>query len=150
MKPDALSGLIWLAIGVFAVVEGYALELGTANDPGSGALIFWAGILLTALSAGLLVNAVRGGEEGTVAALWRDLRWPKVVWVVAVLAAYGLALLPAGFLVSTTIFLFVLFLSVEWTRPPVAAAMAIGATVAVYFLFVRVLGVGLPRGILSF
>ena len=151
MKPDLLSGLVWLGVSVFAIVEGLDLGLGSPSDPGSGALIFWAGLLMALLSVGVMADGLRQGTETVaLARLWDGARWRKVVWIVAVLVAYGAAMLPIGFLVSTGVFLFVLFLSVEWTRPPIAAAMAIGSTLAVYVLFVRVLGVGLPPGILSF
>jgi putative tricarboxylic transport membrane protein len=150
VKPDLLSGLVWLGVGLYAIWEGLDLGLGSASDPGSGALIFWAGVLLAGLAAGLIVDAFRQPTGEGLAALWAGTRWPKVVWITLVLAAYGMALLPVGFLISTVVFLFILFVSVEWTRPPVAGAMAVLSTLGVYLLFARVLGVSLPRGLLAF
>lgn len=150
MKADLPSGLLWLAIGVFVAWEGYDLGLGTTNDPGSGFLLFWAGLLMAVLAAVQLAQAVRGGGGGPIAALWPGAFWWKPVVAVLLLAAYGALLLPVGFLVSTFVFLLVLMLTVDRTPPAAALAVALGATLAVFLVFDRWLGVGLPRGIFHF
>jgi putative tricarboxylic transport membrane protein len=150
MKPDLPSGLLWLAAGAFVAWEGYDLGLGAAHDPGSGFVLFWAGLLLAALAVAQLVQAARRTSEvDGVTALWRGLRWWKPVYAVALLAVYAVALLPVGFLLSTAAFLLVLLLTVDRNPPAVAVGVAVGATAVCYLVFDKWLGVPLPRGIFS-
>jgi putative tricarboxylic transport membrane protein len=149
VKPDLPSGLLWLGLGAFVTWEGWDLGLGASNDPGSGFVLFWAGLLMTLLAGVQLVRCVAGGGDGggRIGDLWRGLAWWKPVAAVVVLAVYGAALLPLGFLVSTVVFLLVLMLAVDRNPPAVAVAVAVGATAAIFLVFDKWLGVGLPRGI---
>jgi hypothetical protein len=119
VKPDLPSGLLWLGLGAFVTWEGWDLGLGASNDPGSGFVLFWAGLLMTVLAGVQLVRCVAGGGDGggRIGDLWRGLAWWKPVAAVVVLAVYGAALLPLGFLVSTVVFLLVLMLAVDRNPP---------------------------------
>lgn len=147
MKADLPSGLLWLALGGFVAVEGHELGLGTANDPGSGFLLFWAGLLMAGLALVQLGRCPAGEGGGRLAGLWPGPRWWRPVAAVLALAAYAAALLPVGFLISTFAFLLVLMLAVDRTPPATAFAVALLATAACILVFDRWLGVGLPRGI---
>ncbi len=149
MKPDLPTGLLWLAAGAFVAWEGYDLGLGTTNDPGSGFVLFWAGLLLAALAAIQLAQAAARPAVTGLADLWRDVRWWKPAYAVVLLAIYAMALLPVGFLVSTVAFLLVLLLTVDRNPPATAVTVAVTATAICYLVFDKWLGVGLPRGIFS-
>ena len=43
------GGLIWLALGVFVIWPGFKLKLGSINEPGSGYVLFYTGILMCAV-----------------------------------------------------------------------------------------------------
>lgn len=100
-------------------------------------MLFWAGLLMTLLAGVQLVRCVAGGGDGggRIGDLWRGLAWWKPVAAVVVLAVYGAALLPLGFLVSTVVFLLVLMLAVDRNPPAVAVAVAVGATAAILLVF---------------
>lgn len=151
MRPDLAGGVAWLAAGAWMAWEACDLGLGSAHDPGSGFVLFWAGLLLAALALVQLATAVRGGGDGAaIGGLWRGADWRKPLLAVVVLTGYAAALQPLGFLVSTALFLLILLLAIEPTRPPVAVLLAVGTSAAVWGLFDRLLGVGLPRGVLGF
>lgn len=147
MKADLPSGLLWLGIGVFVAYEGHDLGLGAPSDPGSGFVLFWAGLLMTGLALVQLAACVRGPGGGPIAGMWPGPLWWKPAAAILVLAVYGTLLLPVGFLISTFLFLLVLMLAVDRNPPAVAVTVALAATVIVYLVFDRWLGVGLPRGI---
>lgn len=153
MKPDLPSGLLWLGAGAFVAWEGYDLGLGTRGDPGSGFVLFWAGLLLAALAMVQLVQAVStaAGTTGApgISGLWREVRWWKPAYAVVLLTIYAMTLLPVGFLISTAAFLLVLLLTVDRNPPVTAVAVALAATGLCYLVFDKWLGVGLPRGVFS-
>lgn len=70
MKADLPSGMLWLGIGVFVAYEGYDLGLGVPSDPGSGFVLFWAGLLMAGLALVQLAASVRGHGGGPIAAMW--------------------------------------------------------------------------------
>jgi putative tricarboxylic transport membrane protein len=147
---DIASGALLAALGFFFVAAGRDLGLGRLSDPGSGFLIFWVGLILIALSSGVVVVAWRSGidgEGGTLRSVWAGANWRKVGYVVLVLAVYAWALPTLGFLLATVVLLLVLFRTVEpqsWTTSVVGSAVA---TLAAWLLFVKALGTQLPTGL---
>lgn len=74
-----------------------------------------------------------------------------VMAVAAVWALLYYAVLEhAGYLLSTTVFLFGLLLHFNPRRHVMNAAIAVGFAVVVYALFTKLLSVDLPQGILGF
>jgi len=148
---DIISSLFWLAIGIGICCGAYELELGTLRDPGSGFMFFWAGFLMAVLSLGVFIQAMRKkgipGELKKV--LWTEIRWKKIVIVLAVLFLYAYFFTILGFILSTILLLIFLFKAVEpqsWTK---AILGAIISTLAAYSLFHLWLGSQLPRGLLG-
>ena len=148
---DIISSLFWLAIGIGVCYEAYHLELGTLRDPGSGFMFFWAGIVMIGLSLGVLVRAIRKksvpGELKK--ALWTEIRWKKIIIVLAALFLYAYVFSVFGFILSTILLLTFLFKAVEpqsWTK---AILGAIISTLSAYCLFHLWLGSQLPEGLLG-
>lgn len=145
---DALSALFWLAIAVGITASGWELGLGQLNDPGSGFMIFWVGVAMTALGLGALGIAWRQPIGAGLAGLWAGARWRPVPYVVALLAIYAWLLPWLGFPILTVLLLAVLFKSIEPQRWSVAILGALAATGASWLLFARWLGTQLPLGTL--
>ncbi|MEA2936203.1 MAG: putative tricarboxylic transport rane protein [Variibacter sp.] len=143
---DLIGGVFWLAIAAGITASGYELRLGVLNDPGSGFLVFWVGVIMLALSSAALLQAFRQPAGVGIASLWAGTRWWQVPYVVALLAAY-VALLPyLGFPLTTVLLLVVLFKTIE---PQGWAASIVGALVIAaitYLVFARWLGTQLPLG----
>jgi putative tricarboxylic transport membrane protein len=145
MPRDLVSALFWLAVAIFAAVEGLALKLGTLSRPGPGFFPFWGGVVLGLLS---LVHLVR--SLGTYSVRARSaVRPAKLALVVAATLGYLLLLELLGFVAVTCLFLFLLFRLEErsWTFSAVGALLG---ALASYGLFQVWLKTQLPTGPFGF
>jgi putative tricarboxylic transport membrane protein len=145
---DILAALFWLAVALGVVAAGWDLRLGILSDPGSGFLLFWVGIVMAALSAGVLVAALRRPATERLRAIWSGLRWRHVPYVAALLALYAWLLPTLGFPLATVLLLLALFKTVEPQGWAVAAVGALASTAIAYLVFARWLGTQLPIGTL--
>jgi hypothetical protein len=130
-------GLSLIAVGAFAAWEAFRMPHGTAALPGPGVLPFALGVLIAACALILIVARTSPDEPVTVG------NRPVFCALLAVLAA-GLLWERAGFLITSTFFLFVLLWMLSplgWWRSLIAAA--VGAAVA-RFAFQNLLNVVLP------
>jgi putative tricarboxylic transport membrane protein len=147
---DILSALFWLAVALGVTAAGWRLRLGTLTDPGSGFMIFWIGILMTALCLAALAAALRSGDRTALSGLWANSRWRYVPYVAVLLALYAWLLPTLGFPVVSTLLLLILFKTIEpmgWTAAIVGSVASTGAA---YLVFARWLGTQLPLGTLWF
>jgi putative tricarboxylic transport membrane protein len=147
-RADIASSLFWMVMGGFVAWSGWDLELGAANDPGSGFLLFWVGMIMLGLAGAVLLEALRA-PAGPVRALWAGARWSKVVLVLAALAAYGWALPRLGFILTTSLVLVFLFKVVEPQRWSVAIGGALASALIAHLVFKVWLGAQLPVGLLG-
>ena|SRR3989442_4265413 len=145
MPRDVVSALFWLAVAIFAAVEGLALKLGSLSRPGPGFFPFWGGVSLGLLSLVHLVTSLGTHSTGARSAF----RSVKLAVVVAALLAYLLLLEPLGFGIVTFLFLFLLFRLEQrsWTFSAVGAL--VGALTS-YGLFQLWLKTQLPPGPFGF
>ena len=145
MPRDLVSGLFWLAVAIFAAVQGLSLKLGSLDRPGPGFFPFWGGVVLGVLSVVLIVRGFRrAGPSPPI----RPESWKPVV-VVGALLAYLLLLEPLGFVAVTFLFLLILF-RLERRGWAFSAASAAVGTLASYALFQVWLRTQLPIGPFGF
>jgi putative tricarboxylic transport membrane protein len=145
-KTELWSGLAGLALSIFVVWSGLALKLGTINDPGSGYVMFYAGLLMVLFSLIMLYGAIKDGGP-TFLSLWRDVLWTKPLIVIALLVAFTLVFETVGFLVSTTTLLIALLRVIDpvaWTR---AIPIAILVPLICWYVLQKLLLIQLPSGI---
>ena len=148
---NRISAVFFLAVGIFFWVYARSVEIGTWNEPGPGFLPFWGGIVLTAMSIGLLMRTFGGKLPPITHSFFpRADSWKRVAATFAALIVYNLLLTPLGFTVTT--FLFVGFLvrfifPQSWTRTLVVAVLS---AVAARLLFINFLETQLPKGFLGF
>lgn len=145
MSRDLVSGLFWLAVAGFAVVQGWALKLGTLNRPGPGFFPFWGGVVLGVLSLILLAGALGARPRTSVGALGS----PKLAVVVVALLGYVMLLEVAGF-AAVTFFFLLLLLRLEGRGWPASVLTALLGTVGAYALFQLWLKTQLPTGPFGF
>jgi len=145
-RADIASSLFWGAVGAYVCSAGWALELGSVRDPGSGFLLFWIGVIMVGLSLGIFAGALRR-RAGEGPQLAFGARWRRVVLVVAALFAYAWALGWLGFVATTVVLLVVLFKGVEPQRWSVALAGAVASALVAYAVFQLWLGAQLPAGV---
>jgi putative tricarboxylic transport membrane protein len=146
-NAEIWGGVFFAGLGCFAVYAGFDLGLGQVNEPGPGAIIFWAGAVMVILCSFTIFGpAARTSQQ--LAELWVDARWGKVLIAVGALIAYAAILGTAGFLLTTFVLLIVLLRVIDPVRWPVAIAVAVGAPAVVWFVVERGLAVRLPSSIL--
>jgi putative tricarboxylic transport membrane protein len=147
-NKELWSGVVGLALSIFIVWSGYSLKLGTINDPGSGYVMFYAGLLMIVFSLITLYGAIKDGGP-TVMSLWRDVLWTKPLLVIALLIVFTLVFETLGFLVSTILLLIALLRVIDpvpWSR---AIPIAVLVPVICWYVLVKLLLIQLPVGILA-
>ena len=145
-NTELWTGLVALALSLFVVWAGIDMGMGTINDPGSGYVLVYAGLLMILFSAIMLYSAVKDGGP-TFLSLWRDVLWTKPLIVIALLIAFTLVFETLGFLISTTILLLVLLRVIDpvpWIR---AVTIAVLVPLVCWYVLVKLLLIQLPAGI---
>lgn len=149
---DVHAGLVAAAIGVVLLVGAFAIQ----GDPSRASVIGPAVFPITiaaaiiACSLGLVVQGLVRPSGAPVETVGTEpppeLSRQKVLVTFAMFAAYIVAFIPAGFVVSTILFLTVLPTYVAHGKVLRNAAFAVVFSILVYLLFDHLLGVQLPPG----
>ena len=141
-------GVIVLAVGVLLLWQGWAVP-GDFGPKGPRFMPVVLAIGWILLAAAYLAGAVAGlvGRRGGTAS--ERLDHPlRVLALVVALIAYAYLISPLGYLISTAM-LFAISAAIMGSRNHIRDAMvAVGLTVAVYYLFSRGLSIYLPPGVL--
>lgn len=140
---DALIGLALAAGGAIFGAFAWPIPRGEAGNPGPGFLPLALAALLIALGIGCAVRAVRARESSTVTLAER-----KAVTCVAALAGAALGFAPLGFVPTVAAFLAVLFAVLGRLRWWTAALAGCAASLALWLVFDKALGLALPMGVL--
>ncbi len=149
-RNDLLGGFFFLSVGIIFAVYARSVDIGTLDEPGPGFLPLWAGVLLGLLSAALILKTVFKKFEAGAPFFPESDSWKRVGMIVLSLVAYNFLLKPLGFILVT--FLFVAFLvkcifPQTWLK---TFAIATLSTAAVQLIFVNLLELRLPKGLLGF
>jgi hypothetical protein len=137
--------LFWIALGLAVAGMSPRYVLFDASGPGGGFLPFLAGIILSTCGCVLLRNA--SADSGAY--------WPRggvllrMGTVVVGLAAITLLMPHLGFVLTVIPVMMVLMQAIERQSWVEVLAISVISTLTVYFLFTRLLGTALPRGLLD-
>ena len=148
-NPDRFSSIACLVGGAMTALWSLKYGFGSFSEPGVGFITFFAGAILALLSLLLLFSSFREEESAGLRALWAGLDVKKVVYVLALLVAYTLLLRPGGFLLCTSVLLFLLFRVKGSYGVWATFLVSLSVTAVSYLLFQVWLQVQLPRGILG-
>jgi len=149
-RSDLWSGAFLLLLGLAYSWEAQKLGLGTPRTPAPGFFPFLLGSLLGLLSLIFLYTTFsRKRTEAPSPGLWKGLRWPKTLLILATITAYIFLVEPLGNLIATLLLMGFLFKGIEPQRWRVALLGAVLSSSETYILFKVFLQVQLPRGILS-
>lgn len=145
-----------LVIGLAFVVGGIALGLASYGMPSLGGQMVGPGLLPTIVAAGFVLFggglALQGWRSARVAlpprsALsWQAVRVPAVV--IGGLVLYIAALEPVGFLVATMVYVTAVILACGG-RLASGVIFAAAITLGIDWVFLNLMGVPLPAGILG-
>lgn len=148
-KYEIIVTLFWIGLSLFAMIFSYRLRLGEFHSPGPGLMPFILGILLLLISLYVLIKSLlkKGREKDVDETPGREqskTNYGKIGLVLAALFAYAFLLERLGFLITTWIFLFLLFRSAgnRW----ITALVGSTSTVLVTFFVFTWLGCRFPVG----
>jgi putative tricarboxylic transport membrane protein len=145
-NSELWGGLIGLALGIFVIRSGINLKLGSINDPGSGYVLFYTGILMCLFALTIMFAAVTEGGA-SFASRWEGARWTRPLIVIACLIAFSLALEPLGFLLSAIPLMLLLLRAVDPVRWTFAVPIAVLTPLGAWWVLKHVLLIQLPSGI---
>jgi putative tricarboxylic transport membrane protein len=147
MTKERGASLIFILTGVYGLIFSIGLPLGKWNEPGPGVFPL---VLSGLLCLSGILWFIQGKKRGEGGIEWRGLAKKLVtpLQIVALTAAFILTLDRLGYLVTASLYLFVLFIWVSRYRLWVAIGLSIVIGVGSWFFFEKLLAVQLPKGLL--
>ncbi|WP_439371923.1 tripartite tricarboxylate transporter TctB family protein [Bradyrhizobium sp. DASA03120] len=145
-NSELWGGLIGLALGGFVIWQGLKLKLGTINDPGSGYVLFYTGMLMCVFAGSIVISAIAEGGP-TLESRWEKARWSKPLLVIACLTAFSFALEPLGFLLSSIPLMLLLLRLIDPVRWTLAIPIAVMVPSGMWWVLKRLLLIQLPSGL---
>lgn len=145
-NSELWGGLIGLALGGFVIWSGLKLKLGTVNDPGSGFVLFYTGILMCLFAAAIIIAALTEGGP-TFGSRWENTRWTKPAIVIALLTVFAFSLNTFGFLLSSIPLMVLLLRLIDPVRWQLAIPIALLVPIGMWWVLKRLLLIQLPSGI---
>jgi putative tricarboxylic transport membrane protein len=142
------GGVAGVVFGLWVAWEGFTLGLGELREPGAGFAIFWAGVIAAGLSLTIVAGALANGGP-SVASLWRETRWQKVLLVMALLLVFGFFFERIGFIPCALALLLVLMRFIDPVPWWQALAVAFGSVLGVWYVLSKFLKIQLPAGLLA-
>jgi hypothetical protein len=136
---DFWSGVLFIAVGGFALVYGSKYTLGTAARMGPGYFPRILGILLVALGGVILIRALR--HEGPAVPRWK---WRPTVLVIGGVIAFGYLVQWLGIALSTVLLIVVTSAASHEFRPREAVISGVLLAALASLVFIVGLGVQLP------
>lgn len=152
LNERAIGGIFWLALGIALVIESRRLGLGFLSQPGPGFVALCAAVLMGTQGAVLFLQGIvhsrrlhqEPGERHKP-----PLHWYLPIVTVVALVGYAAMLPVLGFSLASFLFLFGVLIASHRRSWKQALSLASGTVVFSYVLFVVLLRVRLPAGLLG-
>lgn len=145
------EGFVWIGIGIGICLISWQFGPGSLAEPGSGFIGFVSGLFLVGVGVVMVlprslskISPLSGSASDSP---FRISSWPRLVYTVALLLAYGLLLDILGYIVTTFLVMWGLFYDRQkrnWVSSCFVSLVSVGAT---YLVFEVWLLCQFPRGI---
>lgn len=146
MNKEKAGSLIFLVAGIYGIIFSIGIPMGKWYEPGPGIFPLCVSILLFASGfLGFICRKAAGGEKARID--WHDVitNVHRLLKIVGLTAAFILVLEQVGYLVASTLYLFLLLFWVSryklWTATGLAVVLGGGS----WYFFVQILAVDLPK-----
>lgn len=143
LATASLAGAVALAYTVLSLQYSW----GTMAQPGTGFYPFWVGVAFVASAAGVGWEALRD-RPGELVQWPRGIPLVRVVGVIAISAGYMVLLVIAGHAIAAAVATLSLMTLMGVRRLLWTVPFAVVVGIATSFLFIDLLGVPLPSGLL--
>ena len=145
MNKERAGSLIFFFAGIYGFIFSIQLPIGEWNQPGPAAFPLCLSILLCISGALRFIQ-----EKGKGKIDWGVIvrQWMTPLQIVVLTASFILALEWLGYLATSSLYLFVLFLWVSRYRLWVAMGLALIFGTGSWYFFGKILAVQLPKGLL--
>jgi putative tricarboxylic transport membrane protein len=147
LGETTLGGALWILLSLVVAAECVRLGLGSLGRPGPGFVAFGAALLVAVQGALLVISGLRGAAPRI--ADQQGGRWLAPLATMASLVAYAVSMPLLGFDLASFLFIGGLLFASAPRRLLQAIAMAAVAVVASHLLFITLLKVRMPMGILG-
>jgi putative tricarboxylic transport membrane protein len=147
-KLDIQSGIFLLVLSMGICAGSLQHEVGTLTEPGSGFFPLFTGLALWILSIIILVEGWKASRGS--ARFWEPGANQKGIYLaIAFILLFAFLLERAGFILTTTLFFFLVSRFVSRHRWSTALFFGVAASVATYVVFSFLLRAPLPGGIVE-
>jgi putative tricarboxylic transport membrane protein len=151
MSKERGGSLIFFAVGIYGLIFSVGLPLGRWNEPGPAVFPLALSILLCASGVFWFIQGKRKEEKKEGAGLGGFVQKYKTpLQIIGLTAAFILALEPLGYLLASTLYIFVLFFWVSRYSVWIAVVLAVAFGPGSWLFFDKLLATQLPQGILPF
>ena len=150
-KTDQWSGIALLILSALVCWKSILMPYGGLSHPRAGFLPLWYGIVLGALSIGLILKAtVAKRESRMVREIFdEDVQWGKVLLTLILLLLFAFSVEYVGFVLATFLFMVALLRLIEYRPWKTVIGWAIVGSVGSFLIFVVCLKLRLPKGFLG-
>ncbi|MBB2480330.1 tripartite tricarboxylate transporter TctB family protein [Bacillus sp. APMAM] len=142
VKFDRVAAVLFLAVGILFIVGSKQLASSSyGSKVGPDIFPFFLGIILAVLSIRLFYETFRAQSQG---AQKEKLQYKPFLIIFVATLIYILTLETIGYVITTFLFLFVCFQTMERTKWITSLIISAAFSGVVYFIFVEVLKGTLP------
>lgn len=146
------EGVFWVVLGGLICALAFSFGLGDFHAPGVGFVAFLAGLFGGVMGlVMILTNLGKSGRKkarGAAASPAAGRRFPvRLIYTMALLAAYAILMEPIGYIISTLLVMFGLFFDWEKRNWLWSLFSSVVTTLFSYTVFEVWLRCQLPRGI---
>jgi putative tricarboxylic transport membrane protein len=147
-KADQWSGLVLLILSGLICWGSLFLPYGNIRNPGPGFFPLWLGIILGAMSIGLIWKTARQKEGARTLReiLAEKVRWDKVLWTLIALVLYAALMDFLGFLIATLLFMAFLLRVIEPQPWRTVFMWTLIGSLGSYLIFEMWMKLRLPKG----
>lgn len=149
MKKERIAGLIFFFVGLYGLIFSIQFPLGKLKEPGPG--VFPIGLSILLCISGILwfIRSKKGASDKADKIDWRELARLLVTpaKIVGLTLAFILALDHLGYLLTATLYIFLLFLWISHYKLWVSTGLAIIIGAGSWYLFGKFLAVQFPKGL---
>jgi len=154
MKKDRIGALFFLVLSLFYGLMTFSIPL---NAMAKTAAFTARTVPLTLAVCGIIISLLililpssDADGKNTLIKTFRGFKWKRAGLLLVLMVVYGLIIKPAGFIISTILFLIVGFRILGEKRVKVLLLASIPFVVVFWFLLNKILGIYLEPGRLFF